>query len=274
MNAGEHYGSASLVAIVQASLAAAGLGAGPVAWEAIASLDQFHVGGAAATRDLADRLAIDSKANVLDVGCGLGGPARQLAAAYGCDVTGIDISATFVELAAYLTGRSGLADKARFLVADATDVPFAREGFDVVVSQHVAMNIADREGLYREIYRLLVRGGRFATYDVVAGDGSPIHFPVPWASDPAASFVVTAESTRRALERSGFEVVAWRDATVDAMAWQQAQAVASQSRPDPSKRLGLPLIMGPQFADMAANLGRNLREGRVRLLQAIVRRRD
>ena len=274
MNAGDHYGSASLVATVQASLASAGLGDSPVAWDALASLDQFHVGGAAATRDLADRLGIDSRTRVLDVGCGLGGPARQLVATRGCDVTGIDTNAPFVELATFLTDRSGLAAKVRFLVADATDVPFASEGFDVVVSQHVAMNIADREGLYGEIRRLLVRSGRFATYDVVAGDGSPIHFPVPWASDPAASFVFSAEATRRALERSGFEAVEWRDATVDAVTWQQAQVVASQSRPDRLKRLGLTLVMGPQFADMAANLARNLREGRLHVLQAIVQRRD
>jgi SAM-dependent methyltransferase len=268
----QHYGSDSLVASVQAALASAGFAAGPVAWEVLAPLDQFHVGGAAATRDLADRLGIESALRLLDVGCGLGGPSRHLAAAYGCDVTGIDINAPFVELATFLTERCGLAAKARFLLADATDIPLASVGFDFAFSQHVAMNVADRVALYGEIRRLLVPGGRFAMYDVVAGDESPIHFPVPWARHPAASFVFTADGTRSALEDAGFDIVEWRDATAEGMAWQQAQVVAGQERPDPLKRLGLPLVMGPQFGEMVANLGRNFREGRLRLLQAVAQR--
>jgi SAM-dependent methyltransferase len=270
----QHYGSTSLVTPVQQALDAAGLGHGLIAWDALTPLDQFHVGGAAATKDLADRLGIQAGAHVLDVGCGLGGPSRHLAAAHGCEVTGVDINAPFIELATLLTERSALASKARFLVADATDIPFGSEGFDLAISQHVAMNIEDRRALYREIRRLLVPGGRLGLYDVVLGNDSPIHFPVPWARDPSASFVITAEATRVALEEAGFDVVEWRDATVDGMTWQQAQVMANRSRPDRLRRLGLPLIMGAQFPDMVANLGRNFQEGRLRLLQAIVHRRD
>ena len=268
----EHYGVRPLVAAVREALEFTDLGSGVIPWDALAPLDQFHVGGAAATKDLVQRLDLKAGVNVIDVGCGLGGPARMMAALHGCDVVGIDINPAFIELATYLTERSMLAGKARFLVADAVEVPFAGGSFECAISQHVAMNIADRAGLYREIHRLLVPGGRFGLFDVVVGSGEPIHFPVPWARDPAASFVISAEDTRSELEQAGFEVVEWRDATPDGMGWQQAQAAANQSRPEALRRLGLPLVMGPHFMDMAANLGRNFQEGRLRLLQAIVRR--
>ncbi len=269
-----HYGTASLVASVQQALVTVGFREGAIARDALSPLDQFHVGGAAATRDLAGRLGVATGERLLDVGCGLGGPARQLAAEYGCHVTGVDINAPFVELASLLTERVRLAAQSRFLVADATALPFEPESFELAWSQHVAMNIEDRAALYAGIRRVLVPGGRFAMYDVVTGNGNSIHFPVPWARDPAASFVIAAEATRHALEAAGFDVLEWRDATVDGIAWQQAQLMASQSRPDPVRRLGLPLIMGPQFPEMAANFGRNFQEGCLRLLQAIVRRRD
>ena len=271
---GRHYGSTSLVTTVQSALAAAGFGVGGIGWEALAPLDQFHVGGAKATTDLADRLGIGAGARLLDLGSGLGGPSRHLAAAYGCHVTGVDINAPFVELATFLSERSGLASTTRFVVADATDVPFESASFELAFSQHVAMNISDRDRLYSEVARLLVPHGRFAMYDVVAGNGDSIHFPVPWARDPGASFILSAKDTRQALENVGLDIVEWRDATAEGMAWQQAQAAAGQSQPDPLKRLGLPLVMGPHFAEMVANLVRNFKEGRLRLLQAVVQRRD
>ena len=137
--------------------------------------------------------------SVLDVGSGIGGPARFLAATYGCQVTGVDLSEPFVDAARYLTERTGQSGQVSFQTASALELPFDDGRFDVVLLQHVAMNISDRARLYREIRRVLKSGGRFATFDVVLNSGEP-HYPVPWARTPATSFLLTAAATREAIE--------------------------------------------------------------------------
>jgi ubiquinone/menaquinone biosynthesis C-methylase UbiE len=263
----DHYGTTSLLRRVDEALRHAGLGDGRIEWAELAPLDQFHVRGLAATRELAEALGIDSGANLLDVGCGLGGPARFLAATYGCYVTGIDLSEPFVEAARMLTERSGLADKVSFLQADALDLPFADEFFDHAWTQHVAMNIADRAGFYAAIHRVLKPGGRLAIYDVVAGEGGPPTYPVPWARVPGISFLVTPEAMRNGLARAGFKELSWDDKTVACRAWADEVGAKRHSSPAP---FGIHTVMGPEFAEMAGNLERNLREGRIRIVQTIV----
>jgi SAM-dependent methyltransferase len=187
-------------------------------------------------------------------------------------VSGIDLNGPMVDVAILLTGRAGLADRVRHVAGDATRLPFEPEGFDFAWTQHVAMNIADRRALYVGVRAMLRPGGRFAMHDVVAGEGGPLHFPVPWARDPAASFVITAEATREALESAGLVVRDWIDATDAALEWFAAQPTAAGNRPDHLKPLALPLIIGPGFPTMTANLARNVREGRARFLQAVVER--
>jgi len=256
MNA--QYGSYSRIAAVQDALRAAGFGEGPIPWEALAQLDQFHVGGLAATRQLALRLAIVPRSRVLDVGSGLGGPSRFLAATYGCDVTGIDLTAPFVEIAEMLTQRTGLGDRVRSVVGDATDLPFDDVYFDIAWTQHVAMNIADRAGLYAGVYRVLVPGGRFAMYDVISGDSGPIEYPVPWASDVSVSYVTSAAEMRGALETAGFAIEVWEDTTQLALAWFAAPAPADAGH---GAALALPIVAGADFPARAGNLARNIREG-------------
>jgi SAM-dependent methyltransferase len=178
-----------------------------------------------------------------------------------------------IDLAIMLTRRAGLADRVTHVTGDATALPFEAGSFDFVWTQHVAMNIADRHALYAGVHRVLRPGGRFALYDVVAGEDGPLHFPVPWARDPAASFLLTPAATRDVLETCGFVVTDWTDATEAGQAWFQAQSSAAQSRPDALRPLALPLVMGTDFPARTANLRRNFQEGRARLLQAVVTRR-
>ena len=267
-----HYGAGDLVAQVEDALRLAGLGGGVIPWDALAPLDQFHVGGAAATTALAARLGIGLGVRLLDIGCGLGGPARHLASVHGCMVTGIDLSRPFIDLATMLTERTRLSQQVRFRVGDAMRLPAEPERYDFAWMQHVAMNIADRRGLYSGIRTVLRPGGRLAIYDAIAGEGGPLQFPVPWARNPADSFLASTEATREALEAAGFAILDWADVTDAGLKWIEAQATAGRNRPDHLKALALPLVMGPDLPAMAANLGRNLRERRVRLLQGVAER--
>jgi SAM-dependent methyltransferase len=259
-----HYGEKDLLERIDAVLRAGGLESAPLSSEALAPLDQFHTRGLAATAELAKAAGVAAAMRVLDIGSGLGGPSRYLAATYGCQVHGIDLSPTFVAAAQYLAERTGMAGKVSYECANALDLPFDDEAFDIAWTQHVAMNIADRDRLYAEVHRVLRKGGRLAIYDVVVGNGEPLHFPVPWSREPATSFLLTPDQMRAALEAAGFGIIDWTDGTAAARDWFTVR------RPQP---LGLHVAMGPDFGVMAGNLGRNTAEGRVGILQVVAERR-
>jgi sarcosine/dimethylglycine N-methyltransferase len=259
----DHYRATGLTERLKAALAAFGPEDRRLTPQQLASLDQFHTRGLAATAELAELAGITAGMSVLDVGSGVGGPARFLAATHGCRVAGVDLSESFVDAAHYLTGRTGQGGEVSFQTASALDLPFDDSRFDAVLLQHVAMNIADRARLYREIRRVLKPGGRFATFDVVSNGGEP-HYPVPWARTPATSFLLSAAATREAIEPAGFRTLAWQDDTEAAKAWIAELRAAG---PPPSPNLGV--VMGPDFARLSANLTRNLMEGRLGILTAV-----
>jgi sarcosine/dimethylglycine N-methyltransferase len=259
----DHYRATGLTQRLKTALAALGPDDLQLAPQQLGTLDQFHTRGLAATAELARLAGITAGMSVLDVGSGIGGPARFLAATHGCRVTGVDLSEPFVEAARYLTRRTGQSGQVSFQTGSALELSFEDGSFDAVLLQHVAMNIADRPRLYGEIRRVLKQGGRFATYDVVLNGGEP-HYPVPWARTPETSFLLTAAATGEAIEAAGFQRLAWQDDTEAAKAWiTQLRA----SGPPPAPNLGV--VMGPDFAQLAANLGRNLMEGRLGILTAV-----
>ena len=259
----DHYRATGLTERLKTALAVFGPEDRPLAPAQLAGLDQFHTRGLAATTDLARLAAITADMSVLDIGSGVGGPARVLAASFGCRVTGVDLSEPFVDAARYLTARTGQSGLVSFETGDALKLPFNDGRFDAAFLQHVAMNIADRARLYREIHRVLKPGGRFATYDVVSKSGDP-HYPVPWARTSATSFLLTAEATRAAIEPAGFRTLVFQDDSETATAWF---AQLRASGPPPSPNLGV--VMGPDFAQLSFNLGRNLAEGRIGILTAV-----
>jgi sarcosine/dimethylglycine N-methyltransferase len=259
----EHYRATGLTQRLKTALVALGPEDQQLTPQQLAGFDHFHTRGLAATAELASLAGVRADKSVLDVGSGVGGPARFLAATYGCRVTGVDLSEPFVEAARYLTERTGQSAQVSFEIGSALALPFGDGRFDVALLQHVAMNISDRAGLYREIRRVLKPDGKLGLFDVVSGDGVP-HFPVPWARTPATSFLLTAAATRAAVVQEGFRTLRWQDDTEAAKEW-----IASTRASGPPPGLNLGVVMGPEFALLAANLGRNLLEGRIGVLTAV-----
>jgi ubiquinone/menaquinone biosynthesis C-methylase UbiE len=264
-----HYQKGGLTARILAALAAAGKNTEHLTIDDLAAVDELHSRQRRATEALARLLAPTAKDTVIDIGSGLGGPARYLAATYGCRVHGVDLTEEFVATANDLTRRTGLADRVDFRCATALELPFPDASFELAWTQNVAMNIADRPKWYAEIYRVLKPDGRLAIQDVVQGPGGPLHYPVNWADTPAISFLCTADETRMHLENAGFTVLVWQDNSDIAI----AEAEAARTRPgDGSPQLGIHLVIGETFGEKMRNSRRNMVEHRTLLINALLRR--
>jgi SAM-dependent methyltransferase len=262
----EHYSATVLIDRIQSALATITPEDQTLTVAQLAPLDQFHTRGILATAELASAAGIEPSTRVLDLGCGIGGPARYLAATFACKVIGLDLTPGFVDAATYLTARCGLSDRVTFQVGDGLHLPFEDAAFDSVFLQHVAMNVEDRTALYAEVRRILTVGGRLATYDLVLRDGDVV-YPVPWARDASTSFLLNEGDTRTALEQAGFKAVLWRDDTQTALDWFKAAMAGS-----PPSGLNLGVVMGPDFPAMTANLARNIRENRLGVLSTVLNR--
>lgn len=253
----DHYRADGLLERVKGAIAALGPASDLLTVEQLAPMDQFHTRGLLATLDLAHAAQVTAGMRVLDLGSGVGGPARVLAARFGADVTGVDLSASFVETAAWLSARCGLEERTRFLVGDAIAPPVEPDFFDLVLLQHVAMNIGDRDALYRAARRALKPSATFVTYDIVAREQDPI-YPTPWARTASASFLLTKEETVAALERAGLAVQGASDDTEIALSW-----FAEMQAKGPPVGPGLGVVLGPDTPVLTGTLARNLREGRI-----------
>ncbi len=233
-------------------------------------VSELHNRGKQATSDLARLAGVQPHHHVLDVGCGIGGPARTLAAEFGCRITGVDISEEFCTAARSLNELVGLSLHIEIRQADALALPVEDNSFDIVWTQHASMNIADKPGLFTEMYRVLKPNGKLALHDVMAGPVQPIRFPVPWAPDPSVSFLVTRDEVRTFAQASEFRELAWQDHTrLTEEWWQNMHERASGQKPSP---LNPGLVMGSQFPVMANNMYRNIRERRVAIVQAVFRK--
>jgi SAM-dependent methyltransferase len=262
-----HYARSDLGDAILAALERAGKDVNRLTPEDLAPIDEFHIRGRAATLELARAAGLDATKRVLDVGCGVGGTSRCLAREFGCRVTGIDLTDEYCRAASMLTARIGLAHLADYRQGDATELPFDDEEFDVVWTEHAAMNIPDKARLYREMHRVLKPRGTLAIYDVLAGPVGPVLFPVPWARTADTSFLVDPDELRRLLEDAGFTVTDWSDTTEAARAW--FVALAERIRREGFPPLGFHVLLGADFQAMAQNQGRNLQEGRIVLAQVV-----
>lgn len=259
----EHYSATNLTDRIKSALATTVPEEQKLTVAQLAPLDQFHTRGILATTELAEAAELSPSTRVLDLGCGIGGPARYLAATFGCNVIGVDLSPSFIDAATYLTERCELSDRVNFQIGDALHLPFEDAAFDTVFLQHVAMNIEDRAALYAEVDRILVPKGRFVIHDLVLRDGDVV-YPAPWARDASTSFPLSELDTRATLEQAGFKAIFWRDDTQSTLDWFRAARASSPSEPN------LGAVMGPDFPAIIGNLVRNLSENRLGVLSAVL----
>ncbi|MEQ9447881.1 MAG: methyltransferase domain-containing protein [Rhodospirillaceae bacterium] len=216
---GEHYEAFGQRDAILAALERRGIPLQGLTPDQLAPFDQFHTGGAAATQILADMLAPRSDQHVLDVGCGLGGPARMLSRMKGCRVTGIDLAAHFVDHARFFTQLTRQSDLVTFHLASAVALPFADSSFDGLWQLHVGMNVPDKQTMYSEMFRALKPGGRLAIHDPVRGTEGEFKYPVPWATQSSMSFLSSRAEVLDYLRSAGFKILKDRDATSDGLAW-------------------------------------------------------
>ncbi|QRV16393.1 SAM-dependent methyltransferase [Haloterrigena salifodinae] len=269
----EHYGVTDLGDEILAALEAAGKDVDALTRDDIASFDEFHIRGREATREVADLAAVEAHSRVLDIGCGIGGPARTLASEFGCDVVGIDIVEEYCRAATLFTDRVGLTDEVRFQRGNALDLPFEDETFDVVWFEHALLNIEATGAAVEEAGRVCRPGGTLALYEICAGPrGEPV-FPVPWASDASLSYLDPPERLREIVLDRGFDEIAWRDVTEPSLEWFRNVVESMRSRPaDAPPPLGLNLLLGAETPVKAANVVRNLEEDRINVVQGVYER--
>lgn len=254
-----HYQSGHLLKRISEGCAALGL-IQPISLDALAPVDEFHIGGRLATEAFMKALDLSSDSKVVDLGCGLGGPARYVASATGAHVTGVDLTAEFVETGRALTDWTGLSDRVELIEGSVLALPLSSNSMDAAYMIHVGMNIADKAGIAREARRVLKPGGIFAIYDVMQIGEGDMDYPAPWATSPDQSALATPETYEAALRSAGFEIRARIDRSGFATEFF-ADLAAAQSLAVGPPPLGLHLIMGGDTALKVQNMVRNIEAG-------------
>jgi len=266
-----HYSRGRLLERLDAALREDGCDPSHPTLEQLAPYDQFHGRGLEATTDAAVLMSAKAGDRLLDIGSGIGGPARWLARHFGCRVAGVDLTPEFCDVANVLTQRTGTDGSVEFHVANALAMPFADEAFDGAYSMNVSMNIADKAALYREVHRVLKPGGWLMLSEVARGDGPEPDYPTPWAASADASFLTTPQETREALQAAGFELLHFRSTRAQALAYgaRSREAVARGEKPP---HRSVMLVHERDAGAAMSNSARALTEGRVDPIEVLARK--
>jgi sarcosine/dimethylglycine N-methyltransferase len=261
-----HYSARDIEARILAGIRAAGLNPEQrLSPEELGALDHFHTGGLRASRELLEVAQIRADDRVLDIGAGLAGSARLLASTVGCHVDCIEMSPDYCAGAVLLNRLTGLEQRIEVHEGSALELPFADDSFDVVWMQNVGMNIEDKQTLYGEIARVLKPGGRYAFQEMAAGNVATSYFPLPWATEPADNFLVSAEEMQSLLGECGLIAELFEDTSDVHLSRTTANAT-----PAAPGQLGLAVFVD-NLAQKAANARRSLEEGQVRLVRGVFR---
>jgi SAM-dependent methyltransferase len=263
-----HWTAPDLEATILGALERAGKDLDALTIADLAPVDEFHVRGRAATQELADLAEVRADWRVLDVGSGLGGSARYLAASYGCRVTGLDLTRSYCDVATALSRRLGMSGLTEFRCGTASALPFADGSFDLVWTEHTQMNIADKAGFYAELVRVGGPGARLAFHDVFLGPAGEVRFPVPWARDASLSHLITPEAAHALLDSLGLVVRHWRDVSQESLTF--FERLVERTRRQGPPPLGTHLLSGGDAAVMHENQRVNLAEGRILVIEAVL----
>lgn len=266
----KHYGFGGIMEKIVDGLGLAGKDLNALAVDDLAPIDEFHTRGRESTLEVAALADLQANDSVLDVGCGLGGTARHLADQYGCKVTGIDLTDEYVTIGKQLTEMVGLSDNVKLQQGSALDIPYDDNRFDVVWTEHVQMNIADKSRFYSEIARVLKPGGRLLFHDVFRGLGDAPFYPVPWAENESISALATEELARSVITESGLEIKHWIEKVSESIAF--FKRVSAQMQEDGPPPIGIHLLMGDNARDKLQNYVRNLSEERVSVVMGMARK--
>jgi ubiquinone/menaquinone biosynthesis C-methylase UbiE len=230
----------------------------------LAIVDEFHIRGRKATLELAAQMNLNTDSHVVDIGSGLGGPARTVAETYGCQVTGIDLTQAFCNAATAMSEWVGLGKRVSFKQGDATNLPFDNKKFDAAMTIHAAMNIAAKDKMYMEAVK---PGGIFAVYDILQGEGGEVLYPVPWARDPSISHLATPNEMSSLLVGAGFKLRDVQDSTEESQSF--FERMTAQMAKTGSPPVAWRLFLGDDFPSMARNQVRNVTERRIRTVSFI-----
>ncbi len=267
----EHYAKQNLFDSILQSIDDAGLDRDKISRDDISSFEEFHIGGRDATRHLADFVQLEKGVKLLDIGCGIGGPARTLAVEYECDVTGIDLTEEYIDTAKRLTKLVGLGDSIKFQVENATELSFESNSFDIVWMQHVNMNIENKDKLFAEAQRVLKPLGQLVFYEILQLNDEPLNFPVLWASSQELSHLIDEDSYREKLENAGLVEVQWDDRTLFAIMWFERLAKLKQKKE--SHKLNLSQVTHNNIPEKVANVLQSLQDQKICVVQAAYSKR-
>ena len=263
-----HYGEAALLERILAAAARAGIDGDDLTVDDLAPVDEFHIGGRTATESLLALARIPFASRVLDVGSGLGGTARYLAATGSHTVTGVDLTPEYVDVAQALNELVGVDGSVRIRQGDVLGLPFQPASFDAAVMLHVGMNVADKESAFAQVARVLVGGGVFAIYDITGDRDAGFEFPVPWAASPAASFLATADEYVAALQAAGLEV----EHVAERSEFARSFFAGLRRRTGPPPHLGLHLLMGDEAAMRYGNMVDAVESGAITPVEIVARK--
>ena len=240
--------------------------------EDLQPVDEFHIRGDTATKELIELAEFTPDMHILDVGCGIGGSTRRLSHETGCRVTGIDLSNEYIDTAERLTELLNMEEKVKFQACSALDLPYDDNTFDGVWSIQMNMNVENKQAWIIETCRVLKPGGRAVFYEVCSNNTTPLYFPVPWAQDSTISFLVPPTSFRNIITSAGFEVTVWNDKTdLARMAFKDAKMPVGEPI---LPVLGVYMLVGDDIQTKAYNLHRNLEAKRVSLIEAVALKPD
>jgi 2-polyprenyl-3-methyl-5-hydroxy-6-metoxy-1,4-benzoquinol methylase len=268
----DHYHAENLIDKIDAGLTAAGKDLKQLAVRDLAPVDQLHTGGIRGTETLLENLDIPADFHVLDAGCGLGGASRLMADTFGCRVTGIDLSSEYIEAARSLTHRTGLSGRVQFETGSILALPDIIGPFDLILCQHILMNISDKQAAVRQFVRHLKPGGKILLHEIVAGSHPDLAWPVPWAASAAISFLEPWETLLACFTDNGFTLETFTDATaIGNRYWQKAKEFALKNAAGP-RALGPHLVFGDMAARFPFTMSKNFETSAIKLVEAVLTR--